>query len=197
MKRKNPYEKKDEKMKKYMLDKLVRYSLEFKVQALNFINGFFVSAVISPIAWIISTTVGYANKIILRDHDVVAIIVTMVFIDGFVGIWKWMKLSRFNEKKLIIGFIEKMIICLLSMCVFNMFILAAGDKHDDIASYLNLFGTLTILTYPAWSIFKNFFFISHGKFPPIGFMRKMENFDNTADISTIFTQEKSKQDEAA
>lgn len=178
-----------------MIDKALKFTIELKIQLLYFFNGLVFSTILSPFAWVFSKVLGYANKIILRDQDFIAFIFVIVFIDGAVGIWKWMKLSKFNEKKLLIGFVEKLLICLMAMIVFNIFILAAGDKHSDISSYLNLFAAITILSYPALSIFKNMFFISNGKFPPIGFMRKMENFENTADINTIFSQEKSKQDE--
>lgn len=177
-----------------MLYKIIKYSIDLKIQANYFAHSLWVSLVVSPIAWLLTYILGYANKVLLRDHDFIAGIVTVVIIDGIMGAWKWIKLSKFNEKKLAIGIIEKLAICIFAMVIFNTLILAAGD-HPDIVSYMNLLAALTILIYPALSAFKNMFFITNGKFPPIGWMRKMESFNDTANIDEIFKQEKAKQDE--
>lgn len=165
-----------------------------KIQFTYFYKSFVLSICISPLLWLLTYITGYANKVFLRDQDFIAGIVTVVIIDAFFGAWKWIKISKFNERRLAVGILEKLIICILAMVIFNVLIIGAGE-HEEIVSYMNLLAVLVIILYPALSAFKNMFFISKGKFPPIGWMRKMESFNSTANIDEIFKQEKAKQDD--
>jgi len=178
-------------MKQYLENNIGAAFTGMKQQVIHLMDSIILSAFISPAAWVLAKLTGYANKILMRDMDLVVLIFTLIGLDAVFGLWKWYKLKSLNEKKFLIGVFEKLIICLGTMVVFNTFIIAAY-KHDDYTSYMNLFGSTIILTYPAWSIFRNMFFLTKGAFPPIGFMRKMENFSETADIDEIFTSERNK-----
>lgn len=175
-------------MKTYIDIKIKEFAFGLKLQMLNLINSTFFSSVISPIIYAILTMLGYIKKVVTYDSAIFFAVFFLVSIDTIVGIRKWIILKKFNDKKVVVGAFEKMFLCLCVMTVFNIFTMRL-EGHDDLQSYMKLFSFLIVLSYPTGSIFKNVFFITKGKYPPIGFMRKWENYEDTADIDQIFKKE--------
>jgi len=57
---------------------------------------------------------------------------------------------------------------------------------------LELGGQIACFIYVGGSGLKSCFYISKGKFPPIGFMRRMKNFEETFEISKMLDKDENK-----
>jgi len=180
-------------MKKYIAEKTFNVLVSLKGQLVFFGETSIFSVIISPIVWLITNALGYINLVVAYDHQLLAFSFMLIFLDSFFGILKWVKLSKLSEKKFIIGIIEKSIISIAAIMIANMAILSISpEEHPNINSYVKLLGKIIIFMYPAASIGRNMFFITNGKFPPIGIMRKLDSFENNASLDDIFNTEKQK-----
>lgn len=180
-------------MKRYMQSQVEAILSSLKIQLLHIVECTIWSTITTPIVFYILAFFGFVQKVFLYDVYVFFAIVLLVSIDTVVGMKKWLKLKKFNEKKIPLGAFEKLFLCVVIMLLFNVIGLKL-EGHTDLQNYMSLFSFMIVISYPAGSIIKNTFFISNGKFPPIGFMRKWDNYENTADVETIFKTEAAKND---
>lgn len=178
-------------MKQYMIIKIHSILTGFKIQLVSLIKWTAISSMLSPFIYYIMYIFGYTKNVLTYDYEMLFAVFILVSIDTLVGIKKWIFLKKFNDKKVAVGAFEKMFLCYCVMVIFNLYTMRL-DSHPDLQSYMKLFGFLIVISYPSGSIFKNIFFLSKGQFPPIGFMRKWENYENTASVEEIFKKEAEK-----
>ena len=134
---------------------------------------------VSPLAWI-----WHGLRVhIISDTSFVKALALCLFVDLFCGVWKHWKQHTFDWKRLYVGFIEKCGMSFLGMIVFNSITgLQEWEHAATIRDYLILVGKLTCLIYVAGSAFSSMYIITGGKFPPVGWMRRMKNFNETLDV---------------
>ncbi|AGO48028.1 putative holin [Cellulophaga phage phi12:1] len=125
------------------------------------------------------------------NYGYVAFVFIAIAFDHFLGTWvhAWIK-RDFSMKKNIYGFFTKITL------VIMVGILTEGMQHilnsdSFISTYFSIVGKLMVFIYPAGSALMNCSIITHGKFPPIGLMNKIKNFNKNLDIK----QFKPKEDE--
>lgn len=122
--------------------------------------------------------------------DIQFIEIVIIFITGalIMGAWKHWRLKTFSHTRLLLGLIEQTLIVTIAMITLNAFTLLNELKHsEDAVKYFNLVWKLAILVYLGISIAKSMTIITNGKFPPIGFIRRMKNFNSSLEISDLTT----------
>lgn len=136
----------------------------------------------SIIGWLLSLI----QVNVLTDMRFVEALVILLFIDLVTGVWKHLLQRDFCWRRLYTGFLQKMVISFLGMTVFNVLgNLQELSEMDGLRAYLILCGKLVNIFYVGGSAFNNMFIITGGKFPPVGWMERMKNFNRTADISQL------------
>lgn len=114
--------------------------------------------------------------------------VVLLIIDLATGVWKHLLQRDFCWRRLYTGFLQKLVISFLGMTVFNVLgNLQELSEMDGLRAYLILCGKLVNIFYVGGSAFNNMFIITGGKFPPVGWMERMKNFNRTADIGQLTT----------
>jgi hypothetical protein len=148
--------------------------------------SFLVSLAISPVAYFSKLF----NTYIGVDIDFMSFIVVCISIDWITGMAKWYIRKKFDFKKMILGLFEKVAISGLGMVLFNgMGTIKELALHPDLQSYFLIVGKLAIFVYVGGSAMNNMYFITGGKFPPVGWMNRMKNFEETASLED-FTDKK-------
>jgi len=183
-------------MKTYMQTLYYKFIIDLKHQGENIANSFGYSLCFAPVAWLVTYVSGVSERLFFRNVDFIMCIMAAVTLDAAIGIWKWIKLSKFNERLLVVGVLEKLGISLISLGLFNIIIFIIKD-YESVVKGVNIVFMLALLLYPVLSAFKNMFFITNGKFPPKWIIIRFDNFNNTGSIEEIFKQEARKQEESA
>ena len=101
----------------------------------------------------------------------------------------------FTPKKNIIGLAVKLSLVLSVGILFEGFQFLYPEKTPFIEAVMDYLLTITrimVFLYPAGSAFVNASILTNGKFPPIGWIQKVERFNKNLDIN----QFKPKQDES-
>lgn len=145
-------------------------------------TSFVISFLISPFLYVCSSLHYY----FFPEPDFIVIITIAIIVDWITGMMKWWLRKQFDFRKMIIGLLEKVAISYFAMILFNgLGAITELKEHPDLRSYLVLVGKLAIFFYVAGSAFNNMYFITGGKFPPVGWMNRMKNFEETADIDSF------------
>lgn len=123
---------------------------------------------------------------VLADTRFAESLMLLLIIDLVTGIWKHLKKKDFCWKRMYTGFLQKLVISFLGMTAFNVLgNVRELSELEGLRAYLILCGKLVNVFYVGGSAFNNMFIITGGKFPPVGWMERMKNFNRTADISAL------------
>ena len=161
--------------------------------AVKLTTAFILSILTSPMVYVFNRI----KPFIIPETDFVVVITVAIIVDWITGMMKWWLRKKFDFRKMIIGLLEKVAISFFSMILFNgLGAITELQQHPDLRSYLVLVGKLAIFFYVTGSAFNNMYFITGGKFPPVGWMNRMKNFEQTADIDS-FTEKRRTNDENA
>lgn len=120
------------------------------------------------------------------------IFMTFVFlalvIDHILGTYIHLKIKKdFTLKKNLDGLLRKGFSVVAGYVLFEMVHQIVKDV-DFIATYFKVLLQLMVMLYPVGSAMSNLSLITNGKFPPIGWMKKLEKFNESADIETFKTK---------
>lgn len=141
-----------------------------------------LTVVASPLA----AFYAYMHNNIFTDSDFLNVIVICLLADMIGGMWKHYRLHTFSWKRLYLGLLEKIGVSFLGMILFNsIFSIHQWQGIDSAKNYLILIGKLANLLYICGSCFNNLYVITGGKFPPVGFMKRMANFNETLDTNKL------------
>lgn len=148
-----------------------------------------VAILLSPLVLIISNLseylLGFA-PILVKDSDFLRIIILFLFFDLVLGAWKHWEQKTFDWKRLYTGFLEKVFVSLIGMVLFNaVSSIKEFQEIHDLERWFILTGKLMNLFYIGGSAFSSMYVITGGKFPPIGFMKRLKSFNETLNINEL------------
>lgn len=135
----------------------------------------------SPFAYILENLTNWS----LAHKDYITLVLGAIAIDHILGSLVHLFVKKdFSFKKNITGVLIKISL------VVAMGFLFEGVNHiieEDsfIKSYLSIVLRLTVFLYPAGSAFINSSLVTQGKFPPIGWINKIKNFNQNLDLTEI------------
>lgn len=115
-----------------------------------------------------------------------------IAIDYGVGIAVHIKKRDFSIKKNIVGVVTKMALVFAVGVLFEGFQFLHPDANI-ITQYLGLILRVMVFLYPAGSALMNVSVLTHGSFPPVGFMNKITKFNKDADIRHLTNTENDEQ----
>lgn len=159
--------------------------LEYGTLKIKLLYSVVLAGLISPIPFLIDSLKSY----FMLDVAFTKLICWLLIFDLGFGIWKHLKLKDFCWKQMMYGLLIKIAVSYLALMIFNGFGTIEGISHLDIKIYILLIGKLANFFYIAGSIFNNMYIITSGKFPPIGWMKRMKKFNETLDLG-LFKHEK-------
>lgn len=122
------------------------------------------------------------------------VFMTFVFIaltiDHILGTYVHWSIKRdFSLKKNFQGLLQKGFSVVAGYVLLEMIHQIVKDV-DFIAIYFKVLVQLMVLLYPSGSAMVNLSLITKGKFPPIGWMNKLEKFNTDMDLETFKTTKK-------
>jgi hypothetical protein len=147
--------------------------------ALKLKSAFILAVISSPFAIL---TEGVLNWFKV-NAGFILFVFGAVIIDHLVGSYVHAYIKRdFTLKKNIQGFFMK------TALIVAVFFLGRGIVHilgddDIVAVYFRTIMRLMVFLYPAGSALVNISIITKGKFPPIGMMKKISQFNTNLDLS--------------
>lgn len=139
----------------------------------------------SPIVWLneflqanVFTSPAFAKTLFL-----------LLFLDLILGAWKHLEAGTFNFKKLFLGFVKKVAISFIAMALFKSFSSVQElQSTPTLVKYLTLTGKAANLSYVFGSAFASMYILTGGKFPPIWFMTRLENFQKTLSLKSLIDE---------
>ena len=110
-----------------------------------------------------------------------------IFIDWLLGSAVHIKNRDFSWKKNLTGVFAKTGYVIIGYILFEMIHQIVNDV-EFIASYFKVLLQLIVILYPAGSAMGNLSVLTGGKFPPIGFMKKLDKFQEDVDLKNFKTK---------
>ena len=98
------------------------------------------------------------------------------------------RLCDFSWRKNLNGLLMKMGMTVAGYVLFEMLNAIIKDA-PLLTEYLQVVTDLTVFLYPAGSALANISILTHGKFPPVGWMKKLSRFQQNLSLQKTFTDE--------
>lgn len=118
------------------------------------------------------------KDMVYNELSFFSVLTLAIIIDLLVGSMKYWKLNQFSFRKLLTGLLIKVIVAYGGILLFLTF---ATLDPGIAAQWFALVAKFTVLLYPSGSAFVNMYILTDGKFPPIGFMKKLDTFEEMMD----------------
>ena len=173
-------------LKTYLMDKVskVAWILENASIHVKLFVSFTIGIITSPIGYFVERIF----PIIFPSGDFPLVMAVIITVDWITGMWKWWKRHKFDWRAMAIGLWTKIAITYMGMVLFQgLGYIDEFANHPDIKSYFMLVGKMTVFFYVAGSAFNNMYYVTEGRFPPLGWMKRMKAFEETAD-TRVFTE---------
>lgn len=124
----------------------------------------------------------------LDNYSFMAMVLFAIAVDHILGtiVHIWYE-KDFVFKKNYIGFITKIGGCIAGYVLLEMLREILQDA-DFIAIYMKMLIQAMVFLYPGGSALGNLSIITNGKFPPIGWMNKIDNFQKTVNLNEFKTK---------
>ena len=136
--------------------------------------GAFIGKLIQPIADFLFMETGFFGLL------TIVIVVNMA-----VGVVKHWKQNELDFREFALGTIEVVFICGAGFSLFLAIGNIEGLKGTEIGQWFLLLGRITVILYPAGTAFKNMHYITNGRFPSHGFMKRLKRFETTGNIKSL------------
>lgn len=145
---------------------------------------------VSILLGILFSPFGYAlslgKKYVLADVDFVEVLLILIITDWASGMVKHWKLKEFSFSKMFTGLTLKVFVSMVAMIATNALLHIKGlDAESGLISYFGITLKLANALYVGGSVFNNLYFLTGQKFPPKGWMAKMEGFNEKGEISSF------------
>lgn len=136
---------------------------------------------LGSLGWIIN----FVSNWTISNQGYIVGVLTCIAIDHFVGsAYHALKVKDFTFKRNIYGLLQKLALCAASAILFEIIHFALKDI-PLIYDYLKTVTRLTVILYPAGSAFMNMSAITNGVFPPLGWIKKLQVFNEDLDIRNL------------
>lgn len=136
----------------------------------------------NPLIWLLSKV----NEYVIPDKKFIEILFILFMADLTTGMWKHWKEHNFSFKELYTHLLQKVFVSIVGMTLFNTLAqLDSGGDAKVIVDYFKLVGKVFNALYVGGSAFSNLYIITGGKFPPVGFMKRLKKFNESADVTDL------------
>lgn len=143
-------------------------------------------AILSPLFYFIQTYV-------FGDYTFFIFFLVLFVCDIVSGALKhFWKVHDFSFTQLGMKAFLKFAVCSIALVTFNVMskTLDTPDQVDDaINVYLFALGKTIVVVFIGGSVFENLYAITNGKFPPIGWLNRIKQFNQSVDIKDLTRNE--------
>lgn len=168
--------------------------LKFLLKNLNAIHSgvgidrIWAAAKIAAVPAVFVTIFEAISKWYILNQDYMIFVFFAIAIDHILGsiVHAFVK-KDFTLKKNGIGLLAKVSFCILGYTLFIM-IHEITKSFPFIADYFKAVIQLMVFIWPAGSAMGNMSILTGGKFPPIGWMKKLERFQENLDVNEFKTK---------
>lgn len=130
----------------------------------------------------------------IDNHWFMQGVLIAIAIDHILGTYVHFWIKRdWSWKKNISGLFTKLIMCILGYIIFE-FMHVIVQPVDFIAHYFSVVLQLMVFLYPGLSALGNMSVITKGKFPPVGWIDKLNQFNNSGDLEHLRTKKENYED---
>ncbi|OIQ16539.1 MAG: hypothetical protein BM557_09500 [Flavobacterium sp. MedPE-SWcel] len=121
----------------------------------------------------------------ISNRDYVAGVLICIAVDHIVGsIYHAFRVKDFTFKKNAIGLLTKLSLCVVAAILFEVIYLVVKEA-SLIYDYLKMVTRLIVVLYPAGSAFMNISALTNGRFPPLGWISKLNAFNKDLDLNNF------------
>lgn len=115
-------------------------------------------------------------------------VLMVILIDHALGSYLHYFIERdFTFEKNLVGLVKKLMVCISGYSTL-IIMHDALNEIEFLDLYFMVLVKLMVLLYPIGSALGSFSKITGGKFPPAGFLKKIKNFEETADLESLKTK---------
>lgn len=133
------------------------------------------------------------NEWVTQNLAYIGFVLVAIAIDHLLGSAVHIFVKKdFTFKKNVIGLAIKLTLVLSVGILFEGFQFLYSDKTpliEVVTNYLLAITRIMVFLYPASSAFVNSSILTSGKFPPFGWIKKVENFNKSMDINQFKDEE--------
>ena len=141
---------------------------------------------LSVMAWLTESLTMWS----ISNKSYIGGVLGCIAVDHLIGTIYHFRQRDFTLKKNAIGLITKLSLCAAAVIMFEIIQSVMRDA-PFIYEYLKIITRLIVILYPAGSAFMNMSALTNGVFPPVGWIKKMSDFNQNMDLDKF----KSKQDD--
>jgi len=153
-------------------------------------SSIILGASVSPLLYILEFFVDWILNISLYITLVSIALVADLFLGIIVHLfYKY----DFNTRKMCTKFIEKSFATFVGLMLFELFGMLFSHYSVDLIAPLKLSLALTVLLFPLGSALGNLAVITHGKFPPTIWFKRIHSFSKTANPKDFIDHESKNQ----
>lgn len=120
----------------------------------------------------------------IDSQTFIQLLVGTLFVDLILGVWKHWKLNTFSFKRMLSGFAEKIGLTVFFYFLSETLIQIIADADLD-SVYVKVPLKLIMFFWIAGNALVNMGIITNGKFPPLAFLKRIEKFNKTLDMSAF------------
>jgi hypothetical protein len=139
----------------------------------------------SSIGAVLGKLIQPLSDFLLEEKGFFFLLTIAIVVNMCAGIVKHWKASQLDFKEFIIGTLEVVFICGAGFSLFLAIANIEGVSNTDIGEWFLLLGRITVILYPAGSAFKNMHYITNGRFPSHGFMKRLKKYEKTGNIKSF------------
>jgi hypothetical protein len=133
---------------------------------------------LSTAAWLINQAANWG----ISNQEYIAGVLTCIAIDHMIGsIYHAFKVRDFTFKRNAAGLTAKLALCAASAILFEIIHHTLKDI-PLVYDYLKIVTRLIVILYPAGSAFMNMSALTNGAFPPLGWIKKIKEFNQNLDL---------------
>jgi hypothetical protein len=141
-----------------------------------------VALALSIPSWLITGIISWS----VTNQEYIAGVLACIAIDHAIGsFYHAFKLRDFSFRKNIVGILYKVSLCASASILFEIIQHTIRDI-SLVYDYLKTTARLIIILYPASSAFLNMSALTNGVFPPLGWIKRISEYNKTLDLDKIY-----------
>ena len=151
-------------------------------------SSFILGAIASPV---VSLT--FFKNWFINNHIFFFLLFTALVLDLMIGVFVHLfKFKDFALKKMVKGFLTKCYLTILGFLCFEIFKVLFNLYNVEVGDYVKLTISLIVMSYPLFSAIGNLSVATDGKFPPIGWINRMNKYKDSLNPFDLINKKEDK-----
>lgn len=144
---------------------------------------------ISPVAILLEQITNWALSVFLFF----SILGIALFADLVIGIWVHIRYFKdFDPAIMLEKFLQKSFLTYMGLLLFGLFDILFNHYGYMMGNYVKLAISICIMLYPVLSVLGNMSVMTGGKFPPIEWIRFLENYQKNIKLNELYKKDENR-----